>query len=198
MADRTKAAHDVLAERQRQIQREGWSAAHDDEHDDGSLARAAAAYCLTGTDVPVLVRLGGQGMTGADRPIWPWRISDYRPKTRRADLVRAAALILAEIERIDRAHDGVIASRPARCPQCKREGFLHSTWCPVGMGADGVGAIDAVAELRAIRNSLQFANDSPGGGISDTLWMMGTPETVFDALDRVIERLAASGVKEGS
>lgn len=21
----------------------------------------------------------------------------------------------------------------ARCPQCKREGFLHATWCSVGM-----------------------------------------------------------------
>lgn len=93
----TKAASDVLAERQRQMEREGWTPEHDDEHNTGELARAAAAYCLTETDVPVIYKL-----MEADRPIWPWSIGWYKPKDRRANMVRAAALLLAEIERLDR------------------------------------------------------------------------------------------------
>ena len=34
----------IVAERARQISKEGWDAAHDDEHDDGSLALAAICY----------------------------------------------------------------------------------------------------------------------------------------------------------
>ncbi|WP_373743833.1 DNA cytosine methyltransferase [Achromobacter insuavis] len=37
---------DVLAERQRQIQAEGWSTAHDDEHDAGDMAAAGASYVV--------------------------------------------------------------------------------------------------------------------------------------------------------
>lgn len=50
---------------------------------------------------------------------------------------------------------------------------------------------DVRQRLLDIRHSLQFANDSPGGGISDTLWMTHDNETVFDALDSVIEDIAA-------
>jgi hypothetical protein len=34
---------------------------------------------------------------------WPWADKDWKPKDRRRDLIRAAALIVAEIERLDRA-----------------------------------------------------------------------------------------------
>ena len=40
--------------------------------------------------------------------------------------------------------------------------------------------------LIKIREGLQFANDSPAGPITDTIWMMHGPETVFDALDALI------------
>lgn len=81
----TQAATDVLAERARQVNEEGWSATHDDAHRPGELADAAACYA-TGNP---------QG--------WPWHFSEWHPKDRRADLVRATALLLAEIERGDRA-----------------------------------------------------------------------------------------------
>lgn len=34
---------EIAAERQRQVEVEGWTAEHDDKHADGSLAQAAAA-----------------------------------------------------------------------------------------------------------------------------------------------------------
>jgi hypothetical protein len=43
--------------------------------------------------------------------------------------------------------------------------------------------------MREIREALQFANENPGGGISDTLWMLHRPQTVFDALDEAIDSL---------
>lgn len=44
-------------------------------------------------------------------------------------------------------------------------------------------ALDA---LIAVRHALQYANDNPGGGITDTLWMIESPQTVFDFLDAAI------------
>jgi hypothetical protein len=37
------------------------------------------------------------------------------------------------------------------------------------------------------RDSLQFANDSPGGGIDDTIWMMHGPQTLFDYMDAALD-----------
>jgi hypothetical protein len=84
------AARAVMDERQRQISVEGWTPEHDDAHYDEALAFAAA--CLV-TAYP------------GDAPpaVWPWDRSFWKPKDRRSNLVRAGALILAEIERLDRA-----------------------------------------------------------------------------------------------
>lgn len=87
-------AKDVLAERQRQINAEGWTPEHDDMHKGGQLAVAAACYTLAAH------RLTSQGSIP---PLWPWAPSFWKPAYGRRDLVKAGALILAEIERIDRA-----------------------------------------------------------------------------------------------
>ncbi|MDL4471044.1 hypothetical protein [Citrobacter braakii] len=85
---------DVVAERQRQKTIEGWTPEHDDEHCNGELAMAAVCYINeTGT----VNRNGGKPWG------WPWDASWWKPKTRRRNLVKAGALILAEIERLDRA-----------------------------------------------------------------------------------------------
>jgi hypothetical protein len=51
-------------------------------------------------------------------------------------------------------------------------------------------AVDEAARLRKVlidvRQALQFANDSPGGGINDTIWMMHTPEMLFDFIDAAL------------
>mgnify|MGYP000899174808 CR=1 FL=1 len=88
----TNAARDVLAERRRQIEVEGWTPEHDDEHGAGEMAAAAACYALNAA---------GCGCEVARN--WPWDGSWWKPSTARRDLVKAAALILAEIERLDRA-----------------------------------------------------------------------------------------------
>ena len=82
----------VIAERFRQIEQEGWSIEHDDEHDHGELGRAAAAY---------LLHAGTESKTVPHE--WPWDGSWWKPQGWRRDLVRAGALLIAEGERRDRA-----------------------------------------------------------------------------------------------
>lgn len=86
----TTAARDVLQERRRQIEAKGWTPAHDDEHDEGEIPHAAACYALMA------------GGTFAVDPLWPKGWGELRAKPHRRMLVVAAALLLAEIERVDR------------------------------------------------------------------------------------------------
>jgi hypothetical protein len=99
----SKAIEDVITERKRQIEAEGWTPAHDDEHKDGAMAEAAAAYAIGRPFVhpPIHVRGSVNQYIRAD--LWPWDMAWWKPKSRRENLVRAGALIIAEIERLDRA-----------------------------------------------------------------------------------------------
>lgn len=96
----TAAAGDVLAERRRQWEKLKWSERHDDSHTDGFLAILAAAKALCATrDGYFELR---QGLASYFRAfgIEPEHI--YNGSFR--DLLReAGALIIAEIERLDRA-----------------------------------------------------------------------------------------------
>lgn len=99
------AAHDVLAERRRQEAAEGWSRKHDDALSDGSLALAAACYaCNAATWAQRAPSLPEAEYGKLSEPgfRWPWHRKWWKPKSQRRDLVRAAALLLAEIERLDR------------------------------------------------------------------------------------------------
>lgn len=87
--ERTQATRDVLAERRRQIEVEGWTTTCDDEHSAGQMARAAACYAaINSKPVPSM---------------WPWAPEWWKPRDDRRNLIKAAALIIAEIERLDRA-----------------------------------------------------------------------------------------------
>lgn len=95
----TQAALDVLSERKRQIEVEGWTPEHDDEHAAGELALAASCYAsIAGRPEDVRVNFPA----GRPQGRWPWDPSWFKPKGPREDLIRAGALILAEIERLDR------------------------------------------------------------------------------------------------
>lgn len=81
----------VLAERIRQIQVHCFYPEQDDELSDESLTLAAAAYALPRWFIE-------NGINP-----WPWGAENWKPGERRTSLVKAGALILAEIDRIDRA-----------------------------------------------------------------------------------------------
>lgn len=89
-----RAQADVMGERVRQITAEGWTPEHDDAYQSGELANAAASYAMT--EPPM--------RHDNSAPLyWPWAGSWWKPTDRRRDLVKAGALIIAEIERLDRA-----------------------------------------------------------------------------------------------
>jgi hypothetical protein len=91
------AINEIAAERQRQIEAEGWTPEHDDEHDGEELAKAAGCYALGTT------RIYNHRGDRVGYSFWPWDIKWWKPTDRRRDLVKAGALIVAEIERLDRA-----------------------------------------------------------------------------------------------
>lgn len=99
---REKIIDDIELERLRQVSK-GFDADHDDEHVGGELARAGGSYALqaSGLTDPYFPR-----RTDGVPRAWPFDGQDWRPAPRdqkRRDLVRAAALLVAEIERLDRA-----------------------------------------------------------------------------------------------
>lgn len=94
----TTAAYDVLAERLRQISAEDFDASHDDMATRGQIAMAAGLYALDAAGLAA-------GRTSLSHPssLWPWPEEWWKPAGARRNLVKAGALILAEIERLDRA-----------------------------------------------------------------------------------------------
>lgn len=93
----SQAARDVLDERRRQINAEGWSS----EHDNGALVRAAICYAAP---LQFPARMAASGVKVPEP--WPWEASWWRPKNERRNLIKAAALLIAEIERLDRRTTG--------------------------------------------------------------------------------------------
>lgn len=103
------AASDVMSERQRQITAEGWTPESDDEYVSSEMAGAAACYAH---------HVNARGWVFKNRPDdyqseiessdWPWSPEWWKPTSPRRDLVKAGALIIAEIERIDRAAGGSV------------------------------------------------------------------------------------------
>lgn len=96
------AIRDVIAERQRQISAEGWTPEHDDGHENGELSLTASAYAMQAALAP-----WDEDIDYQDYPApkgWPWDDRWWKPTNPRRDLVKAGALILAEIERLDRAN----------------------------------------------------------------------------------------------
>lgn len=114
MSARTTGAEMIAAERARQVREEGYSNDHDDRHVDGALARAAACYAIA---EPVYVERRYAGQVHFVDP-WPWEDHYDKRKDggnypnaippvaseRRLDmLVKAGALLAAEIDRLIRA-----------------------------------------------------------------------------------------------
>lgn len=86
----------IAAERRRQVEAEGWTAAHDDEHTKEELACAAACYATPG--------LKRRNMEHYGVPkLWPWERHWFKDSSNRIrELAKAGALIAAEIDRLQR------------------------------------------------------------------------------------------------
>lgn len=94
----SQAVLDVAAERRRQIEVKGWTPEHDDDHSNGEMSLAAAAYAVSSVE-----RGDSLQRAAALFHLTGWAKYWFKPSSPRRDLVKAGALILAEIERMDRA-----------------------------------------------------------------------------------------------
>lgn len=86
LSPHAEVARELIVERSRQIEEEGYTPEHDDDHVYGELGDAAAA------------------LAAGDHRYWPDGWGKFKPDDcYRRDLVKAGALIIAEIERLNRA-----------------------------------------------------------------------------------------------
>ena len=90
----------IAEERQRQIEVEGWTKEHDVQHKDCELAKAAICYAdpkkyYYQANRTLNIRV-------PNHTFWPkqWDIHWFKPTDRVRDLIKAGALIAAEIDRL--------------------------------------------------------------------------------------------------
>ena len=93
----------ITEERARQVSKEGWTALHDSEHYMGEMAEAACCYAQA-------AQMVGHGLpmhTIEETPgEWPWDAEWWKPGADRVrNLVKAGALIAAEIDRLQRLRE---------------------------------------------------------------------------------------------
>ncbi|MDT3556322.1 hypothetical protein ROV95_09315 [Stenotrophomonas maltophilia group sp. msm1] len=90
----------IAAERERQLQAEGFTRDGDQQYRRGELAKAATAYVqLAAMDLEAGTRRHIAWHSPA--AVWPWAPEWWKPVDARRDLVRAGALIAAQIDLID-------------------------------------------------------------------------------------------------
>lgn len=91
----------ISAERKRQMAVEGWAPDHDDKHRGKQLAKAADSYLSTHTDPDEYAKERGE-LPGTTYN-WPWASKWWKPSPDPVrNLVKAGALIAAEIDRLQR------------------------------------------------------------------------------------------------
>ena len=106
----------IAYERLRQMEAEGFSTKHDDAHVDGALLSAALCYA----GVERLLAIGAPVSRSTPPFEWPWSDADWKPSDDAIrNLVKAGALIAAEIDRLQRAR----YADEQKCPEC---GFAHA------------------------------------------------------------------------
>lgn len=102
--------HLIAAERARQVKDEGWDESHDSEHENGEMALAAACYAIV--DSEAIAQHGFlDDLWGMLWPPTSWSIRWWKPKDPLRNLVRAGALIAAEIDRRLRAGEKMVPRR---------------------------------------------------------------------------------------
>ena len=88
----------IEEERQRQILQEGWTPENDDQHTQGELSAAAGSYALCASLIEQ-----GKPPHGRFPGMWPFSQEWWKPSENNVrNLVKAGALIAAEIDRLQR------------------------------------------------------------------------------------------------
>lgn len=97
----------VIQERARQKRDEGYTDEHDDQYLSGELRDAGIAYAMASDPDTDL---------GYARQVFPWEEKHWKPKGQKRNLVIGIALLIAELDRLNRIEDSAIL-----VPVCQRE-----------------------------------------------------------------------------
>lgn len=111
----------ITDERQRQISKEGWTPEHDDEHTAAEMIWAANCYTYLecGSERAAEIKLEGIPPTG-----WPWGGEWWKPSEDPVrNLVKAGALIAAEIDRLQRLNREITSLYRVQHPKDGRGPF---------------------------------------------------------------------------
>ena len=81
----------IARERKRQIEHEGWTKEHDSRYTNDELIKAAVCYAL---------HISIESPPNEETYSWPWDAEWWKPADRLRNLIKAGALIAAEIDRI--------------------------------------------------------------------------------------------------
>jgi hypothetical protein len=87
----TTVGLEIVNERMRQVEAKGYAPDQDNLYIQRELLDGARAYLLS-----------ADHDRDAGSFVWPWPMEHFKPGAPRRDLIKAAALIVAEIERLDR------------------------------------------------------------------------------------------------
>ncbi|MFA5300246.1 MAG: hypothetical protein WC389_18820 [Lutibacter sp.] len=96
----------IAEERKRQVEFEGWTPEHDDEHASFSMSTAGAIYALNLYQIKLITKYHNiklaEEINEISDILWPWDGKWWKPTPDDPvrQLVKAGALIAAEIDRI--------------------------------------------------------------------------------------------------
>lgn len=128
------ALADIIRERIEQVEVHGFDFHHDDMHDECELARGAIAYVSAG----VMAEIEENPVAAIDTglSVWPWP-DLFKPADYRSCLIKAAAMLWAEADRVHRAEQligAVRACKPDDGRKCRRCGCTQHNACFTGEG----------------------------------------------------------------
>lgn len=183
----------VKAERQKQINKHGYTPEHDDEHTNGEIANAAACYAAT---VPIFKVMANTDIFPM-KTVYPWHCTLFskQEKSRKEQIVTACAMLMAEYERIVRAEQKATVNL---CSDCNL--------CPATCGASpkfGTSIeIDNVYECdmfqpKPYQMSCPYGLDSTGDPIKNQEPITFAPRHYQKILDRIKIHTARKRDKSG-
>lgn len=181
----------VKAERQKQINKHGYTPEYDDEHTDGSIADAGA--CYGGTPITIFKTEAQYDYS----PLFPWDTKYFKKvyHDRKQQLVIGAAFYMAEYERIVREEQKATANLCSDCNLCPATCGASPKF-GTGVGNDNVYECDTF-QPKPYQMSCPYGLDSMGDPIKIQEPMLFAPHHYQKILDRTKIRTARKRDKSG-
>ncbi|ELN0683012.1 hypothetical protein RY654_003282 [Escherichia coli] len=169
---RSGAIFDVAEERARQVFGEDFDYKRDDAYVKGELVDAALSYAMNATHPIASV---------AVPYLWPWNREWFKPTDRRRDLVKSAALLVAEIERLDRMPTDLLPVNQATIKQPSSNSAPDPLWWFSWYTSPGADGVPVGATLGRELSDKVFGYWCSGSDMADRLTMVAMVSAADEA-----------------